>query len=42
MSEKLEQLKQKLGEIADISNAAAVLGWDQQVNMPPAGSSWRR
>src|SRR5512142_1306319 len=41
MSEKLEQLKQKLGEIADITNAAGVLGWDQQVNMPPAGNEAR-
>ncbi len=41
MSEKLEQLKQKLGEVADITNAAGVLGWDQQVNMPPAGNEAR-
>lgn len=41
MSEKLEQLKERLGEIADINNAAALLGWDQQVNMPPAGNDAR-
>ncbi|HMB22637.1 MAG TPA: carboxypeptidase M32, partial [Anaerolineales bacterium] len=41
MSEKLEQLKERLGEIADINNAAALLGWDQQVNMPPAGNEAR-
>ncbi len=41
MSEKLEQLKEKLGEVADISNAASILSWDQQVNMPPAGNEAR-
>src|SRR5512138_2549393 len=41
MSEKLEQLKQRLGEVADITHAAALLGWDQQVNMPPAGNEAR-
>ena len=41
MSEKLEQLKEKLGEIADINSATSVLGWDQQVNMPPGGTEAR-
>jgi len=41
MSEKLEQLKEKLGEVADIGRAASVLGWDQQVNMPPGGNEAR-
>ncbi len=41
MSEKLEQLKEKLGEVADIGRAASVLGWDQQVNMPPGGNDAR-
>ena len=41
MSEKLEQLKERLGEVADISRAASVLGWDQQVNMPPGGNEAR-
>ncbi|HET9914873.1 MAG TPA: carboxypeptidase M32 [Anaerolineales bacterium] len=41
MSEKLEQLKEKLGEVADIGSAASVLSWDQQVNMPPAGNEAR-
>lgn len=41
MSEKLEQLKERLGEVADIGYAASVLGWDQQVNMPPAGNDAR-
>ena len=41
MSEKLEKLKVLLGEVSDIGHAAAVLGWDQQVNMPPAGGEAR-
>lgn len=41
MSEKLNQLKQILGEISDLNHAASVLGWDEQVNMPPGGSEAR-
>ena len=41
MTEKLEQLKERLGEVQDIGHAASVLSWDQQVNMPPAGNEAR-
>lgn len=41
MSEKLAQLKERLSEVADLGRAASVLGWDQQVNMPPGGSEAR-
>ena len=41
MSEKLEQLKERLGEVTDIGRAASVLSWDQQVNMPPGGNEAR-
>lgn len=41
MSEKLELLKERLGEVADIDRAASVLSWDQQVNMPPGGNEAR-
>ena len=41
MSEKLEQLKQRLGEVDDLGRAASVLSWDQQVNMPPGGNEGR-
>jgi carboxypeptidase Taq len=41
MSEKLEKLKELLGEVGDIGRATAVLGWDQQVNMPPGGGEAR-
>lgn len=41
MSEKLDQLKEILGEVSDINAAASVLGWDQQVSMPPGGNEAR-
>src|SRR5512138_2384740 len=41
MSEKLEQLKEKLGEVSDIGHAISILSWDQQVNMPAAGNEAR-
>jgi len=41
MSEKLNQLKEILGEVSDLGHAASVLGWDQNVNMPPGGSEAR-
>jgi carboxypeptidase Taq len=41
MSEKLNQLKEILGEVSDLNHAGSVLGWDQQVNMPPGGSEAR-
>jgi carboxypeptidase Taq len=41
MSEKLNQLKQIFGEVSDLGRAASVLGWDQQVNMPPGGGEAR-
>ncbi len=41
MSEKLNQLKEILGEVSDINHAGSVLSWDQQVNMPPGGGEAR-
>ncbi|NWG07245.1 MAG: carboxypeptidase M32 [Chloroflexi bacterium] len=41
MSEKLNQLKELLGEVSDLGKAASVLSWDQQVNMPPMGGEAR-
>lgn len=41
MSEKLNQLKELLGEVDDIGKAASILSWDQQVNMPPGGNEAR-
>jgi carboxypeptidase Taq len=41
MEEKINQLKEISAEIADLAYAASVLGWDQQVNMPPMGAEAR-
>jgi carboxypeptidase Taq len=38
---QLNDLRQRLGEIADLSRAAGVLGWDQRVTMPPLGTAGR-
>jgi carboxypeptidase Taq len=40
-SAPLDELKQRLAEIADLSRAAGVLGWDQRVTMPPLGTESR-
>src|SRR6185436_14727440 len=37
----LTALKERLAEVADISKAAGVLGWDQRVSMPPRGGEQR-
>ena len=41
MEEKFARLNEISAEIADLSYAASVLGWDQQVNMPPGGADAR-
>jgi len=41
MDKKLQQLKMYLAEITDLNGAAALLGWDQQVNLPPEGAAAR-
>jgi len=33
----LRRLRDVLGEVADLERAGAVLGWDQETNMPPGG-----
>jgi carboxypeptidase Taq len=37
----LEELRTRLAEVADLSRAAGVLGWDQRVTMPPRGTEAR-
>jgi carboxypeptidase Taq len=39
--QQLQELKNRLAEISDISRAAAVLDWDQQTYMPPGGAENR-
>jgi len=41
MSEKLERLKELLGEVSDIKHVVDILDWDQQVNVPPKGHEAR-
>jgi len=37
----VEKLKERLAQISDLENAAAVLSWDQQTSMPPGGAGAR-
>jgi carboxypeptidase Taq len=37
MSNRLQQLKDVLGEVSDVNRASAVLAWDQETYMPPGG-----
>ncbi|MGB7874886.1 MAG: carboxypeptidase M32 [Anaerolineales bacterium] len=41
MSEKMEQLKTLLAEVADLNAARALLGWDQQTYMPQGSGEAR-
>ena len=41
MNDKLVELKQIIGEVADINAAMGLLGWDQQTYMPAGGSKAR-
>ena len=41
MIEKLDQLKEILGEVADLNAAMSLLGWDQQTYMPERGNDAR-
>lgn len=41
MQEKLAELKRRLAEVADLNGAAAVLYWDQAIQMPAQGASAR-
>jgi carboxypeptidase Taq len=36
-----DELKERVAEIADLEAAGALLGWDQQVKMPPGGGEVR-
>lgn len=41
MPSSMEILREKLGEVADIRNAVALLQWDQETYMPPKGATAR-
>ncbi|MGL6278832.1 MAG: carboxypeptidase M32 [Gaiella sp.] len=41
METALRDLRTRLAEVADLTRAAGVLGWDQRVTMPPRGTEAR-
>lgn len=41
MEEKMKLFRELAGEVSDLWSASAVLGWDQQVNMPENGAEAR-
>ena len=41
MSERLDGLKQRLGQLADLAHAMSLAHWDQQTMMPPGGGEAR-
>ena len=41
MQEQFGKLKELVAEVADINHSIALLGWDQQVFMPPGGAEER-
>src|SRR5512133_4247837 len=41
MQEQLAKLQELVAEVADINHSLALLGWDQQVFMPPGGAEER-
>ncbi len=41
MKENYEKYVTTMRKIADIDNAAVLLGWDKEVNMPPKGAAFR-
>jgi carboxypeptidase Taq len=38
---KFDELRQRLAEVSDLGKTMALLGWDQQVKMPPGGAAIR-
>lgn len=40
-SPKMQKLVELAAELEDLSHISAVLGWDQQINMPPGGAEER-
>ncbi len=41
MNDRLQQLKELLGEVMDLNYAESLLSWDQQTNMPSGGAEER-
>jgi carboxypeptidase Taq len=41
MADGMRQLRERMGELTDLQDTAALLGWDQQTMMPPRGATAR-
>ena len=41
MTDRFQDLTQRLAEIHDLEKAAAVLSWDEETKMPPSGAEAR-
>jgi carboxypeptidase Taq len=41
MSERLQQLKERMAQLADLGHASSLAHWDQQTMMPPRGAEAR-
>jgi carboxypeptidase Taq len=41
MGERLDELKQRMAELADLGHASSLANWDQQTKMPPRGAEAR-
>ena len=41
MSDRLAELRLRLGVISDLEHAAGLLAWDEETKMPPAGAEVR-
>ena len=41
MSQRLDGLKQRLGQLSDLGHAVSLAHWDQQTMMPPRGGEGR-
>lgn len=39
--ERIQRLRERLGEISDVGSALSLLHWDQQTHMPPKGAEGR-
>jgi carboxypeptidase Taq len=39
--QKIQELKTRLADVVHLQQTAALLGWDQQVKMPPGGAEAR-
>src|SRR5215471_12107985 len=40
-TEPIAELRDRVGEIVDLTQVSAVLGWDQETMMPPRGATFR-